>query len=190
MRILGNADGEPYSSGTAGPLRRPRGLLRPRSAATFTAQYLNSGILPYGIERRIGQLVGGGLGIGEGNEDAAAARCRRPPAPSAGWRRAATPPRPVARLQAEPAQLVAVHRHGRLGLDGVEHVGAAGHRAGVPVLELPAGDQDERVLANRAARPPGMSRPAPGGPCRSAVGKRSMNTTGCPGSSSSSARDR
>ena len=34
----------------------------------------------------------------------------------------------------------------RLGLELVEHARAPGHRAGVPVLELPAGGQDHRVF--------------------------------------------
>ena len=39
-----------------------------------------------------------------------------------------------------------MHRHDRLGLDCIQHAGAAGHRAGMPVLELPAGDEHHRVL--------------------------------------------
>ena len=39
-----------------------------------------------------------------------------------------------------------MHRDHRLRLDRVEHRGAARHRARVPVLELPAGDEHERIL--------------------------------------------
>jgi hypothetical protein len=41
-----------------------------------------------------------------------------------------------------------MNRHGRFRLDRIEHTGAARHRAGVPVLELAAGDQHHRILAS------------------------------------------
>ena len=52
----------------------------------------------------------------------------------------------VAGLDAEPLQVVRRQAGDRLGLDRVEHRGAPGHGAGVPVLEQPAGGQDHRVL--------------------------------------------
>ena len=71
---------------------------------------------------------------------------------------------PVA--DAHPLGVVRVEVYVRLGLDRVERVGAARHRAGVPVLEQAAGVEDEGELLVRAAPWPAATRPAPGAPCR------------------------
>ena len=44
------------------------------------------------------------------------------------------------------AQLLGRHARDGLGLELVEHPRAAGHRAGVPVLELAAGDEHQRIF--------------------------------------------
>ena len=76
-------------------------------------------------------------------------------------------------------------RH-RLGLDLVEHAGAPGHRAGVPVFELAAGGQHHRVVGVGLLGGRDDRRRHQLGRGRSAVGKPSPKTISLPGLSSAS----
>ena len=112
-----------------------------------TAQYLNSGILPNGIERRVGQQVGRRLVVGEGHEHRAVRRAVVAPhvdrdLAAARRARVITSPgcRPSARRSRRFIEAVAI------GSSASSTRGAARHAAGVPVLELAAGDQHEGVL--------------------------------------------
>ena len=67
---------------------------------------------------------------------------------------------------AERREIERMQRRHRVRLDRVEHFGAARHAARVPVLELPPGDQHERILGCQVARPresplAGTNRPLP-----------------------------
>src|SRR2546428_304690 len=99
-----------------------------------------------GIERRVGQLVGRGLVIAERDKDRAARRAGIGPR----IQRDLAAPRfdgdDFARLRAERREIERMERGYRFGLDGIEHAGAARNGAGMPVLELAAGDEHHRII--------------------------------------------
>ena len=83
-----------------------------------------------------------------------------------------------------------MERRDRLRLDRVEHLGAPRHAAGVPVLELPPGDQHERILGVRLlGRGNHLRRDEPRA-CRSRVGKSLGEHDALPGIALVLARDR
>lgn len=98
------------------------------------------------VERRVGQEVGGRFHVAEGHEHRAPGHAVVPACERGDPAPARLEKQPVARLHAEPLQLEEVEagRGDRLQL--VEHLGAAGQGAGMPLLEEPAGEKDERVL--------------------------------------------
>ena len=150
-----------------------------------TAQYLNSGILRERVERRVGQPVDRRLVVAERDEHRAARRA------VVGARDTARPRRGATRSsRRRPARRPS--RRGRA--DGSSATGSGSsassarraprHAAGVPVLELAAGDQHHRVLGIGALvgrDDVGRHEPRLG---RLRAGTLSMKTTGSPGSPS------
>ncbi len=134
-----------------------------------TAQNLNSGIFPIGLVDR--EEVRGRLAEMERHE----ARARRVAVRQA--RAGLDRPAPGADADevavADPHRLCVarVQEDVRLGLDRVQRERAPRHRAGVPVLEQPAGVEDERELPDGSSLA-AATRPAPGARgrrrCRSA----------------------
>ena len=132
--------------------KRPRSLSSAATCApapagsTRAAQYLNSGIFPNGssagLVRRFAAASTNANGMNT-----------TPSGIASSWRATSSmvPRRVVTRTMSPGAtpsccQLIARQRRHRAGLDLVEHGGAPGHRAGVPMLELAAGGENEREL--------------------------------------------
>src|SRR6266536_5727547 len=98
------------------------------------------------VERRVGQEIRGGLDISERDEHDAVrdgvvlARVKLDRAAPRGDADA------VARGNSELCDLAARKVRDWARLERIEHRGAARHRAGVPMLELPAGREHQRIL--------------------------------------------
>jgi hypothetical protein len=98
------------------------------------------------VQRRIGEPVDRRLVVGKGHEHRAPRRALVGTRVQAHRPAARLDGQQPARRHAQGLQVQRVDQRGRVGLDRVEHAGAPGHAAGVPVLELAAGDQHHRVL--------------------------------------------
>ena len=162
-------------------------LIRPTSGAysaasrcgsafsTRAAQNLNSGILPNGSSAGLVSRFAAASTIGERDEHDAVRH--RVVLPRVQFDRAA-PRRDahhVAGLDAELGDGAArQRRRSAPGSSASSTRRAARHRAGVPMLELAAGGEDERIFVRPASRPAAAasprracrSRPAAGSPCR------------------------
>ena len=146
---------------------------------------LELGDLAERIERRIGQEVGRRLDIGERDEHHAVGDrvvlARRELDGAAAGR----DPHEVAGRIPSRAIVAARQRGDRAGLERVEHGGAPRHRAGVPMLELPAGGEHHRefgvghLVGRRQLRRHELGEAA-------GRGKPSPNTTSWPGLSGAS----
>ena len=142
-------------------------------ASTRAAQNLNSGIFAERIELRIGEQVGRRLGEGERDEHHAVGHGV---VLARGF--SSTVPRRVATRIMSPGLMPSLRdgaardvRH-RRRLDRIEHRRAPRHRAGVPMFELAAGGEHERIIVHPAprraacifaatslAQPPGRGKP-------------------------------
>ena len=95
-------------------------------------------------------------------------------------------PHHVAGLDAELRDRAARELRDRRRLERIEHGGAPRHRAGVPMLELAAGGEDERDTRRPALSSGGVSFAATSLPKPPGRGKPWSNTTSRPGLSGAS----
>jgi hypothetical protein len=138
--------------------------------------------LGHRVERRIGQPIDRRLVVAEGTNTAPRG------VPSSARAYSVTLPRRdqrhhVARRDALRRQVQRMHQRHRIGFDRVQHAGAPRHAAGMPVLELAAGDQHHRVLGiGPLGRGNDVRGHEPRGPLP--AGSARVKTTGSPGSPS------
>src|SRR3984893_484261 len=113
----------------------------------LAAQNLNSGILPNGSSAGLVSRFAAASTNANGMNTT-------PSGMASSWRTASStaprrPPHHVARRDAELGNRAARHIGDRPGLQCIECSRAPGHRAGMPVLKLPAGCEHERILRVR-----------------------------------------
>ena len=156
--------------------------------STFTAQNLNSGILPMGSSASVVRRLAAASRKWKGMKtEPGGVRVAEPRTVSAISPRRELHADPVARRRRpRRSAVVGVDLDEGLGLERVERLRAARHHAGVPVLEHAAGDEDERVLGVGQLVGAGVLGRRRTAPRPSAVGKPSPNITTVPSECSGS----